>query len=178
MKQKRTWITARELRMVRRIAKSMWRRCRAVADDDRIGAGNLALAEADLRFDPARGVPFHAFASQKVTFGILKAAELEARAFREKRDTQTAFDAYSTFAARAAWEPAAGADVTAVIGAWDPDEAAILGTLLREDASLLQLAATFALGGAPVGAGAREPVETRRPPDPPDPDAATSPDPD
>ncbi len=57
--------------MVHRIARQVSARVPAsVAYDDLVQSGMLGLTEASLRFDPASGVPFEAFASSRVRGAI------------------------------------------------------------------------------------------------------------
>jgi RNA polymerase sigma factor for flagellar operon FliA len=61
-----------QMEMVRRIAGAMARHLPAHVDaDELVSLGYLGLVEAQTRFDPARGVPFGAFASTRARGAML-----------------------------------------------------------------------------------------------------------
>ena len=61
-----------QVEMVRRIAYAMARHLPSHVDiDELVGLGNLGLVEARVRFDESRGVPFPAFAAQRIRGAML-----------------------------------------------------------------------------------------------------------
>ncbi|MGD0310046.1 MAG: sigma-70 family RNA polymerase sigma factor [Acidobacteriota bacterium] len=60
-------LAERHLHLVHHIARDFQNRLpQAVSFDDLVGAGNLGLVEAALRFDPSRGASFGAFARHRI----------------------------------------------------------------------------------------------------------------
>lgn len=76
--------------LVRRVARHVARRLpRHVGLDDLVGAGHLGLVDAARRYDPARGVPFDAYAGIRIRGAImddLRGADFVPRRVRDRED--------------------------------------------------------------------------------------------
>lgn len=87
-------------RDLRRLAKRLCRRSNSRhLEDDVVQAGALGLVEASIRFDPARSVPFGAYAKRRIEGAMLDEIRfhmpLSRRAY-ERDDGRIVFDGVST----------------------------------------------------------------------------------